>query len=157
MSEGLELLVQRVCLFNKTADEALQVLRDNLDEQIFGEIYTKEKMDWEKTADTNPLARFPLNDGDRQDVFFREVEDLCRGAYEIQDYPAYVPLILHSAYVLTTARQARPCGFHCVYGRARYRLAWTLISCRVPPWSPNRPVGISPDVRISLLAFPPFP
>lgn len=55
-----------VYLFNKTADEVLQVLRDSLDKQTFAEIYTTEQKEWATTADANSLARFHLNDTARR-------------------------------------------------------------------------------------------
>ena len=155
--EEFELLVHRLYFFNLTADEALQILRDNLDKSTFGEIYTKEQQEWAAAADTNPLARFPLDDRDRQEAFFRAVEDVCRGVDKIQeDYPAYVPLPSPPVRD-TTARQARPRGFRCIYGRARYHVARTLISHGVALSFQNRPRGDTPDVCISLLASSPVP
>ena len=89
--EELELWASRVCFFNLAAEDALQVLRDDLNEATFAEIYTSEEREWRAGADTNPCARFPLHDSDRQDAFFRAVEDACRGVDKIRggDYPAY--------------------------------------------------------------------
>lgn len=98
--EELELLVERFCFFNLTANEALQVLRDRFDKQTFTEIYSREEREWKATADMNPLAKFPLNDSDQQEAFFQAVEGVCREVDKIQsDYPAYVPPILHPSYV----------------------------------------------------------
>jgi len=97
--EELELWVNRYCFFNLTADEALQVLRDRLDNQTFTEIHSIEESQWK----ANPLAWFPPNDSDRQELFFRAIEKMCKGVEKMQnDYHACVLLVLHPSYVLTT-------------------------------------------------------
>ena len=41
----LELWVQRLCLFHDTAEDALQVLRNDLG-KVFTEVYTSEQAAW---------------------------------------------------------------------------------------------------------------
>jgi len=151
--EELELLAIRYSFFHVAGDEALQVVHDHVDWSTYGEIYNTVEREWKATGDTNPLARFPLNDRDKQEEFFRAVEDVCRGVNKIRgDYPAYVSFISHPSYVLTAVRQARPRVFRCIYGRVRYHHARSPVSQRVAPSLHNHRSGNTPHVGIPSLA-----
>lgn len=88
----LEFWVQRTCRFHNTTEEALQVLRDDLNHRTFIEVYEKEA-EWRAGADKNPCAVFPLNDPVQQEVYFQAVEDMCDSVDRVpkDDYPAYAP------------------------------------------------------------------
>ena len=75
--EELKSWTDRFCFFYEAEEDALQVLRDNLDEPTFAEIFSREQEEWTAGADTNPCARFPLNDRGQQDVFFSTAEGVC--------------------------------------------------------------------------------
>lgn len=86
-----ELWVQRVCLYHNAAEDALQVLRDNLGVKLFTEIYESAEAEWNAEGpDKNPCFSFPLHDSIAQTLFFQAVDEVCKGVDQIpkDDYRA---------------------------------------------------------------------